>query len=68
MAYDGKIMRRALQRFEDDKQQRGSENRQRRRRFSPGSPVCGSIDRELRSTMGESSPRRCAAERTPALR
>jgi DNA replication protein DnaC len=52
MAYDGKIMRRALRRFEDDKQQREQRNRQRIETIFTREPRLREIDRELRSTMG----------------
>lgn len=52
MAYDGKVMRRALQRFEEDRRAREEQERQRRERIFQRSPRLREIERELRSTMG----------------
>ena len=51
MAYDGRIMRRALQRFEDDKTQRESRFEERRENLFRLQPRQRQIDTELRSTM-----------------
>ena len=51
MAYDGKIMRRALQRFEDDKAQRENRFEERRENIFRRQPRLRQIDMELRSTM-----------------
>ena len=51
MAYDGRIMRRALQRFEDDKAQRESRFEERRENIFRRQPRLRQIDTELRSTM-----------------
>ena len=51
MAYDGRIMRRALQRYEDDKAQRESRFEERRENLFRRQPRLREIDTELRSTM-----------------
>jgi len=51
MAYDGRIMRRALQRFEDDKAQRENRFEERRENIFRRKPRLREIDMELRSTM-----------------
>ena len=51
MAYDGKIMRRALQRFEDDRTQRETRFEERRESIFRRQPRLREIDEELRSTM-----------------
>ena len=51
MAYDGKIMRRALQRLAEDRQQREDRFRQQRERIFARQPRLRSIDEELNSTM-----------------
>ena len=43
MAYDGKIMRRALRRFEEDRQAREARFQARGRRSSSASPGCGRL-------------------------
>lgn len=52
MAYDGKIMRRALQKFEEDRQTRESRLQERRESIFLRQPRLREIDTELRSTMG----------------
>ena len=52
MAYDGKIMRRALQRFEEDRRAREEREQRRREEIFQRSPRLREIERELRSTMG----------------
>lgn len=52
MAYDGKIMRRALQKFEEDRRQREEREIRRREEIFQRAPRLEEIDRELRSTMG----------------
>lgn len=52
MAYDGKIMRRALQKFEEDRQLREERYRERRESIFQRSPRLREIERELRATMG----------------
>ncbi|MFR3921035.1 MAG: hypothetical protein ACLTYN_02670 [Dysosmobacter welbionis] len=59
MAYDGKVMRLALQRFEEDRQRRQAGIRSGGNGFLPASPACGRST-ELRSTMSRiitSAPR-----------
>lgn len=51
MAYDGKIMRRALQRFDEDRREREERFRQRREAVFRRQPRLRQIDGELRSTM-----------------
>ena len=51
MAYDGKIVRRALRRFEEDKRDREDRARDRRESVFLRQPRLREIDAELRSTM-----------------
>ena len=51
MAYDGKTMRRALQRFEEDRQTREDRFRRRREDIFRRQPRLREIDGQLRSTM-----------------
>ena len=51
MAYDGKVMRLALQRFEEDRRERQERCRERRERIFARQPRLRQIDAELRSTM-----------------
>ena len=51
MAYDGKIMRRALRQFEEDRYQREERFQARRERIFRRQPRLKEIDEELRSTM-----------------
>ena len=51
MAYDGRIMRRALQRFEQDRQERETRFQERREAVLQRQPRLRQIDGELRSTM-----------------
>lgn len=51
MAYDGKIMHRALQRFEEDKRQREEQFQNRRESVFRRQPRLREVDSELRSTM-----------------
>ena len=51
MAYDGKIMRRALTRFENDRALRESRLQERRENIFARQPRLREIDRELRATM-----------------
>ena len=53
MSYDGKIMRRALARFDEDKQRRAAQFQQRRDRLYRQIPRLGEIERELRGTMSQ---------------
>ena len=52
MAYDGKIMHRALQRLEEDRQERQRQFEERRERIFRRQPRLREIDAQLRSTMG----------------
>ena len=51
MAYDGKIMRRALQRFEEDRRAREDRFQERRESIFRRQPRLKEIDAKLRSTM-----------------
>ena len=51
MAYDGRIMRQALARFEEDKQRREADFNQRRRRLYDAEPRLHEIEQQLRATM-----------------
>ena len=51
MAYDGKVMRLALQRFEEDRQRRQDQYQERRDRIFARQPRLREIDAQLRSTM-----------------
>ena len=51
MAYDGKILRRALQRFEEDRRQRNQRFLERREGIFRRQPRLREIDGELRATM-----------------
>lgn len=51
MAYDGKILRRALQRFEEDKRAREARARDRREAVFRRQPRLREIDAEFRATM-----------------
>ena len=51
MAYDGRVMRQALQRFEEDRQRRRDQEQERRERIFRRQPRLREIDAELRSTM-----------------
>lgn len=51
MAHDGKIMRRALQRFEEDRQKREEAQQENRERIYARRPRLKEIDSELRGTM-----------------
>ena len=53
MAYDGKIMRRAQARFNEDKQRRTQQMEQRKELLFARIPRLAEIDRELRSTMSQ---------------
>lgn len=53
MSYDGKIMRRALARFDEDKQRRAGQYQQRRDRLYGQIPRLAEIERELRGTMSQ---------------
>ena len=53
MAYDGKILRRATARYDEDKQRRAEEFRARQRTCYGREPRLEEIDRELRLTMAK---------------
>ena len=51
MAYDGRVMRQALQRFEEDRQRRQTQYQERRERIYARQPRLREIESQLRSTM-----------------
>lgn len=53
MSYDGKVLRRASARYDEDKQRRAEEFRARRRRCYAEEPRLEEIDRELSRTMAK---------------
>lgn len=69
MAYDGKVMRRALQRFEEDKRERETRFQERREGIFRRRPRLREIDAELRSTMSRiiSSALRHGTDPGPAV-
>ena len=70
MAYDGKIMRRALRRFEEDKKRREENTRKRAETIYAREPRLREIDRELRTTVGRivTSALHRGADPRPALK
>ena len=70
MSYDGKIMRRALERFEEDKQRRIQQMEERREVLFARIPRLEEIDKELRSTMSQiiASALRHGTDPMPAIR
>ena len=53
MSYDGKLMRRALARFDEDKQRRAQQMDRRRERLYAQIPRLEQIEQELRGTMSQ---------------
>ena len=51
MSYDGRIMRQALVRFDEDKQRRAAEFARRRDRLYQAEPRLKEIEQQLRATM-----------------
>ena len=70
MAYDGRIMRQALSRFEEDKQRREADFNQRRRRLYDAEPRLHEIEQQLRATMPKliASALRRGTDPLPAVR
>lgn len=70
MPYDGKIMRRALARFDEDKQRRAQQFQARQNKLFAEVPELAEIDRELRSTMSQiiSSALQRGTDPLPAIR
>ena len=68
MAYDGKIMHRALQRFEEDKRRREEQFQERRENVFRRQPRLREVDSELRSTMSRIIANALRRVRTPARR
>ena len=70
MAYDGRIMRQALARFEEDKQRRGADFVRRRDRLYAVEPQLREIEQQLRATMPKliSSALRRGTDPLPAVR
>lgn len=69
MAYDGRVMRRALQRFEEDKRERETRFQERREGVFRRQPRLREIDAELRATMSRiiSSALRHGTDPGPAV-
>ena len=70
MAYDGRIMRQALARFEEDKQRSGADFARRRDRLYAAEPQLREIEQQLRATMPKliSSALRRGVDPLPAVR
>lgn len=70
MAYDGRIMRQALTRFEEDKQRRAAEFARRRERLFGVEPRLREIEQQLRTTMSRliTSALRWGTDPVPAVR
>jgi DNA replication protein DnaC len=70
VAYDGKIMRAALQRFDEDRQRRADQFNARRRRVFREIPEMEDIERELQGTVSRiiSSALRRGTDPVPAIR
>ena len=70
MSYDGKIMRRALARFDEDKQRRAQQMEERRQLLYARIPRLAEIERELGGTMSQiiASALRRGADPMPAIR
>jgi len=69
VGYDGKIMRRALQRFDEDKRRREEDFHRREETIYARAPRLRDIERELRSTMSQiiTSALRRGSDPLPAL-
>ena len=69
MAYDGRVLRRALQRFEEDRQEREKRYQERRESIFRRQPRLRQIDAELRSTTSRiiTSALRRGTDPLPAL-
>ena len=61
MAYDGKVLRQATLRFDEDKQRRQEQQRRRQQQVYQQCPELEGIQREIRGTMGEIDRLRSAA-------
>ena len=70
MAYDGKVLRQATLRFDEDKQRRQEQQRQRQQQVYQQCPELEGIQREIRGTMGEiiASALRRGTDPLPAIR
>ena len=70
MSYDGRIMRQALARFDEDKQRRAAEFTARRDRLYQAEPRLKEIEQQLRGTMSRliSSALRRGTDPLPAVR
>ena len=70
MAYDGRVLRQATLRFDEDKQRRQEQQRQRQQQVYQQCPELESIQREIRGTMGEiiASALRRGTDLLPAIR
>ena len=54
MAYDGRVLRQATLRFDEDKQRRQEQQRQRQQQVYQQCPELESIQREIRGTLRSS--------------
>ena len=70
MAYDGRVLRQATLRFDEDKQRSQEQQRQRQQQVYQQCPELESIQREIRGTMGEiiASALRRGTDPLPAIR
>ena len=70
MAYDGRVLRQATLRFDEDKQRRQEQQRQRQQQVYQQCPELEGIQREIRGTMGEiiASALRRGTDPLPAIR
>ena len=70
MAYDGRVLRQATLRFDQDKQRRQEQQRQRQQQVYQQCPELEGIQREIRGTMGEiiASALRRGTDPLPAIR
>lgn len=70
MSYDGKIMQRAMERYQEDKERRSRRFQARQEQIFREIPQLGEIDRELRGTLSQivSSALRRGADPLPAIR
>lgn len=68
MAYDGRVMRLALERFDEDRRARSEEQERRRERVFARQPRLREIEGELRSTMSRIIAQPCGRERIRSRR
>ena len=65
MPYDGKILSRAMARFDEDKQRRARQFRERQQQLFAREPELADIDRRLRGTMSQIITRALKGGRDP---